>query len=453
LAKFTANLDDPKSRRRIYAGIASVLYILGLLMLVLRVRYGYSDRRFDFANSDGKFYYAYVAAAFVDGDLSPQIAYRHWEYKPADTAHLDAFGRPVNIYPVGVSLTIIPSFAVAHVASLAVHGITKSNLFLPDGYSLLYQLFNFAWMTYLAWATFVMLDKLMVRYFKLTGPAILLAILGAWIGTQYVYHQLRFPLMSVIAGPFWATALVYLAAAAVEEIEESRMVTRRWAGMVFCLAMAFVCRNTNAIFALFVVWPFWLLIRAGLLGKLIRQAPLLLAACIPIFLQMCVWKYQFNHFLAVSYGSEARFYWAHPAFWQIMFSVRTGMFLWAPVWALGTLGALMYVRGGYRGSWIVGTYLLAFLVLWYVNSSYWAWPFSNYPNRGFLEMIGLPALGLGLLLHETRKSLTQRRLVLGILAAGTLFTLAMGLAYDTRRVRRYGDEVNQMGPIGARWAR
>jgi hypothetical protein len=453
LAKFTANLDDPKLRRRIYAGIAAFLYVIGLLMLVLRVRYGYSDRRFDFANSDGKFYYAYVAGAFVDGDLSARIAYRRWDYNPPDSDHLDAFGRPLNQYPIGVSLTLIPSFVVAHAASLAMHGLTKSALFLPDGYSLPYQLINFAWMTYLVWATFLMLDRLMAQCFKLTGFAIMLAILGAWIGTQYVYHQVRFPLMSVIAGPFWATALVYVAAAAVGEIEKSRVVTWRWPAMVFCLAMAFVCRNTNAIFGLFVVYPFWVLIRAGLLGKLLRQAPLMLAGCIPILLQMCVWKYQFNHFLAVSYGLDARFYWLHPAFWQIMFSARAGMFVWVPVWALGTLGALICLRRGYGGAWIIRTYLLAFLILWYVNSSYWAWPFSNYPNRGFLELIGLPALGLGILIRDTSKSLAQRRLVLGILAAGTLFTLVMSVAYDTRHVRRYGDEVNDMGPIGARWAR
>jgi hypothetical protein len=457
LTQFITSLENPGTRRRTYTWIAIALYFIGLAMLVMRVRYGHADRRLDFANSDGKFYYAYIAAAFVNGNLSPDIALQHWDYKPDPhdpRVRYDAFGRFRNIYPIGVSLTILPSFTAAHVASVALHGLTKSRWFVPDGYSVLYQLFNFAWVTFLAWATFVMLDGLMARYFRLSGFVIMLAILGAWLGTQYVYHQLRFPLMSVITAPFWVTSLICLAARTIDEVEVSRIVSWRWAGMAFCLAMAFVCRNTNAIFGLFCVYPFFVLLRAGLIGEFIRKSPLLLFSCIPIFLQMCVWKYQFNHFLTFSYGNDARFYWTHPAFWQIMFSVRAGMLLWVPVWTLGTIGASIYVwKGRYRGSWIIYTYLLAFMILWYVNSSYWAWPFSNYPNRGFLELIGLPALGLGILIQESWKSVTQRRLVLGILVAGTLFTVAMSFAYDSRRIRRYGDEVNAMGPIGARWAR
>ena len=452
MANLVAKLDDPHMRRCIYAGIAVFLYVVGLAMLLLRARYGYSDRRLDFANSDGKYYYAYIASAFIAGNLSPDTMEEHWGYHPTPTEDRDAFGRLKNIYPIGVSLSIIPSFTAAHVASLAIHAVTKSQWFVPDGYSVLYQLFNFAWVMFLSWATFVMLDSLMVRYFRLGGFAITLAILGAWIGTQYVYHELRFPLMSVITGPFWTIGMIYLAATAIEEVEVSRIVSWRWAGMVFCFAMAFDCRNTNAILVLFFIYPFFVVAKNGLLGEFIRKSPLLLLGCIPVFLQMCVWKYQFNHFLAKSYGAEARFTGASRVLADHVFS-GAGMFLWVPVWTLGTVGALLYVSRGYRGSWIIYTYLLTFVILWYVNSSYWAWPFSNYPNRGFLEMIGLPALGLGVLIHETRQSLTQRRLVLGLLTAGTIFTLIMGLAYDTRRVRRYGDEVNAMGPIGARWAR
>jgi len=241
-------------------------------------------------------------------------------------------------------------------------------------------------------------------------------------------------------------------AKAVDRLEESRQVSWHWAGIVFCFAMAFVCRNTNVIFATFLIYPFYLLIRAGLLPRLLARTPLLLLGCVPVLLQMYVWKYHSGHFISNSYGREAQFYWLHPAFWQIMFSLRAGMFVWVPVWTLGTVGAILYLRGT-RGSWMLGCYLASFLIIWYVNSAYWAWPFSNYPNRGFLELIGLPAIGLGLLIQHTEQALARRRLVLGLLVLGTLFTIAMGLAYDARRVPRYGDVVNAMGPWGARWAR
>jgi hypothetical protein len=446
------DLEDSNARRRIYGWVAVALFFIGLGMMAIKARHGYRDRRFDFACSDGKYYYAYIASAVVDGNLDSAILLHHWGYADDASTPRDARGNLRNIYPIGVSLTVVPSVLLAHITSLAVHGVTKSAWFAPDGYSTFYQLFNFAWINYLAFATFVMLDSLMARYFKLKGTAITLAILASWVGTQYVYHELRFPLMSVVIAPFWATALIYLAAKAIDRLEESRVVSWHWAGMVFCFAMAVICRNTNVMLATFFIYPFYQLIRAGLIPKLLARTPLLLLGCAPVLLQMCMWKYQSGHFINNSYGATAQFYWLHPAFWQIMFSLRAGMFVWVPVWTLGTIGAIIYLRGS-RGSWMLVCYLASFLIIWYVNSAYWAWPFSNYPNRGFVELIGLPAIGLGLLIQHTERSLARRRLVLGLVVLSSLVTIAMGLAYDTRRVPRYGDVVNAMGPYGARWAR
>lgn len=454
LDEVVRRMSDPRARTRLYACLAAAFYLMAILLMIAKVRFGYSDRKFDFAPADGKLYYAYIVAAMTDGSIDSTIAQRHWDYRfdPAST-DFDSEGHLHNVYPIGVSLTVAPSFLVAHVLTKIAYAVTGSSIFLPNGYTILYQLLNLGWVMLASWATFVMLDRLMVRHFGLSGVAIAIGVLGAWIGTQYTYHMLRFPLMSVVFGPFWATGLVYCAAGAVEKIRRSSEVGWHWAGMSFCFAMAFECRNTDIVWSLFGLYPLYLLVRHGLVGKLAKQIPWMALSLLPIVLQMLVWHAQSGHYLTVSYGRAAQFYWMHPAFWQIMFSARAGLLLWCPVWTMGTVGAIVFVRSSPRSTWILGLYLLTFLIIWYVNSAYWAWPFSNYPNRAFVEWIGLPTIGLALLFHHGWSARSRRQWLIALLLAGICATWLMSFAYDTRRVRRYGDEVNAMGPIGARYAR
>lgn len=454
LARFAEKMGDAKARMRLYALCAAGLYVIALMLMAVKVRHGINDRVFDFAPADGKFYYVYIVSAVTEGSLDPGPAFRHWHYAPDPKAGVDIKGRPRNVYPIGVSLAIAPPFLVAHLLSKIAYAVTGNAHFVPDGYSILYQLLNLAWLMLASWATFVLLDRLMVRFFGLRGVAIAIGVLGAYIGTQYTYHLLRFPLMSVVFAPFFATGLVYCAATAADKIRRTREVGWHWTGMAICFAMVFECRNTNVIWSLFGLVPLFLVIREGLLLQLLKkQFPWMLLCLFPIVLQMLVWHNQFGHYLTASYGDTAQFYWTHPAFWQEMFSLRAGMLVWCPVWTMGMVGAIIYLRSRPSSAWIVGCYLLTFLIIWYVNSSYWAWPFSNYPNRGFVEWIGLPTLGLSLLFHHNWQARSRTQWLVALLLAGVCITWLLSAAYDTRHVRRYGDEVNAMGPIGAQYAR
>ena len=260
LSRFAEKMSDSKVRIRIYTCCAVGLYLMAMLLMFVKVRHGVSDRKFDFAPSDGKFYYVYITAATTEGSLNPKVV-RHWNYKRDPKSQFDKNGQILNVYPIGVSLSVAPSFFVAHVLSKIVYGVTKSDWFTPDGYSALYQILNLAWVIFASWATFVLLDRIMIRYFRLSGAATILGVLGAWIGTQYTYHLLRFPLMSHVFGPFWATAFVYCAVVAADKIKRFSEVDWHWAGMSLCIAMAFECRNTNLIWSLFALYPLYLVVR------------------------------------------------------------------------------------------------------------------------------------------------------------------------------------------------
>ncbi len=454
LDRFAVKMSDPKSRMRLYALCAAGLYLIAILVMMVKVRYGVSDRRFDFAPSDGKSYYVYVVSIVTEGSLDPEVGFRHWGYEHDSKTSYDSRGRILNIYPIGVSLSVSPSFIVAHLLSKIVYAVTRSHWFAPDGYTIIYQLLNLAWVMFASWATFVLLDRIMARHFKLSGAAIAIGVMGAWIGTQYTYHLLRFPLMSLVFGPFWATAFVYCCVEATDKIRRYKEVSWYWAGMALSIAMTFECRNTNLIWSLFGLYPLYLAVRQGLLPRLIsRQLPWMVLCLFPIVLQMLVWHNQFGHYIAVSYGSTATFYWTHPAFWQEMVSLRAGLLVWVPVWTMGLIGLIWYARSRPGSGWIVGFYLLTFLIIWYVNSAYWAWPLGNYPNRGFAEWVGMVAIGLALIFQHAWQSRFRTTVLLALVVAFTCGTWLAGAAYDARKVRRYGDEVLAMGPIGARYAR
>jgi hypothetical protein len=180
-------------------------------------------------------------------------------------------------------------------------------------------------------------------------------------------------------------------------------------------------------------------------------------ALIPLVLQMLTWRILFGHYIAYSYGGKTfgtkgpeRFYWTDPMLWQSLFSLRAGVFLWCPVFALGVLGAAaMYLRRDVPGAWILGCYVLAFLLLWYLNSAWWCWPFSSYPGRGYLEMIGLPVLGIALLFEHTAVNLPQRRMLLAALLLCLVCTEVLEVGYDLSLVPRYADDLILMGPDAA----
>ncbi len=113
------------------------------------------------------------------------------------------------------------------------------------------------------------------------------------------------------------------------------------------------------------------------------------------------------------------------------------------------IGEIVYARRRPEGSWIIGAYLLTFLAIWYINSAWWCWAFTNYPNRGFVEWIGLPTLGLALIFHYGWHRALRTQLLIGVLLAGVGVTWLMSAAYDSRHVRRFGDELILMGPAGA----
>src|SRR5262249_52191399 len=145
------NLNDATARRRLYALIAMLLFCISLMLGVVKWRFSHKEPKLDFATADGKFYYLFIASGVVDGDFDFTNQLRQqW---PLENYALTPTGYVLDKYPIGMSLTLLPSFLPAHGLSLVIHKLTGSRFFEPNGYTALYQLFNLAWVFVLCWAT------------------------------------------------------------------------------------------------------------------------------------------------------------------------------------------------------------------------------------------------------------------------------------------------------------
>jgi hypothetical protein len=93
-----------------------------------------------------------------------------------------------------------------------------------------------------------------------------------------------------------------------------------------------------------------------------------------------------------------------------LFHSRHGLFYWSPLLLLSMAGSVAGLRRSGAPDPLLRGYLGAFLLLWYVNSAWYAWWFGeSFGARAFLELAGLFVLGLGLAYDAARVSIVAAR--------------------------------------------
>lgn len=373
-----------------------VLYVLvGCLLGVLAVLSVSFKKDFNFVVSDGRFYYVYLPSLVVDGDLDFTNQVReHWDgdYHPPLEQHRTPRGRVANKYPVGLALTLAPSFLAAHAIAHACHALTGAGWCLPNGYTLPYQLLNLLWLLTLAVASMRCVDRLLTEAFRVDPRWIALAVVTFWLGSPLFYYTFREPFMVHAAGTFWVSAALLLVWRLRVGLSAGQLPAGRLFLLTFTTAMALVCRPTNAFLASALLYLFVCVVRAGQLGQLLKQGPALVLGLVPVSVQMMTWYALYGRPVVYSYGAE-RFDWAHPAGWQTLFSSRHGLFFWSPLLLAAAGGFVWRLRR--RPHPLQSVLLAAFLGLWYCNSCWSCWWFGDaFGGRAFLELAALWVLGL-----------------------------------------------------------
>ncbi len=394
-----AAFHERAHRLRFYVAVAAGFFVLGLAGAA---RHG---SELNLVHSDGRGYYVYLPSVVVDGDLdfSNQVR-EHYQtgFRPLFSKDEET-GLVWNKFPIGVALSLLPAFLLAHAASLAAFAVAGSPFVAPHGYSLLYQCLCFAAILGYAVATLAIVDRWLTERFRVEGPAVALASAAFWIGTGYSFYSFYNAFMCHLVSAFWVAASADLVRGLHERLDVPGWPGRRLPALAFTLAMAVTCRPSNLFVAPLVAWLLLECARRRRLGPLARALPLALPALFPIGLQVLTWRALTGHSLVDPYKYEGFTRWANPCLVQTLFSSRHGLFWWSPLLLLSAWGIARRVRAERGADPFLTGWLLSFLVLWYANSSWYAWWFGEaFGARAFLELGPLFVMGLAFAYQEAR---------------------------------------------------
>jgi hypothetical protein len=438
-AGFAARISARRTRVLIYVAMTLALLAVGWTTRLLAAHH--LHKPVDFVIDDAEGYYVYLPALVIHGDLDfhKEILHRQSSSHPTDNkAFFRSDGSSMDRWPIGVALTISPAFLFAHALSTVVFSHTLNWRYQADGYTIIYQACCATWATALGLITMLCADDL-IKARGFSDRCTVAGILTYVLGTNFVYYMIREPLMAHMASTAWLLIAIWCA----DRIARTG-ASLRTLGMLgaFAVGMAAVCRLTNVV----IVAPIaiLLLIRLRQQGRtieIINALPWLAVALVPMLAQALVWRALNGGILAhnvqtIGYRPEEGFLWTRPQWWRTLISSRHGLFFWSPLLLFSIWGLVIDYRR--RHDPLIVAWLIAALMLWYLNSAWFYWSFGDsFGARSFLELAGFFMLGTTAAYHWLAN---QRRIARWAIGSAILlccgYSWVMMALYITQRIPR-----------------
>ena len=339
---------------------------------------------------DGYGYYAYLPAVFVDHDFSMKtpLAYR-WTvvanhpppYNWTGIAMYQETGKPLDKYTSGTALLQMPFF-------LAAQAVAR--VFGMPPYSIPYQAANvLSGLAYFA-AAIYLLFGILLRFFPATTS--LLSLSAIVFGTNVFHFVTWGGSYSHVYSFFLLTVLLRLAYQ-YRTSNNAQGAALHCLGMGATLGLIVLTRVPNIIVGAI---PLALVgekyYKARCLSTLLLDASGGIAAFMLLFgLQLLYWHAVTGHYFVNSYQAEG-FNWAHPEIINFLFSIKKGLFVWAPIIIIAIPGLVLLVSSD-PVLWITVWFVLVLEV--YICSSWWSWWFgAPFGSRPFVDMMPLICLAL-----------------------------------------------------------
>ena len=361
-------------------------------------------------------YYAYLPATFIYGDVTLKFL----DHPPRDFVNDNKFwydtmddGSRVIRTSMGLSILYSPFFFIAH-------GLAPYFNQLPEGFSSIYQLFlAFSSLFYVLMGLMI-LKRILRRFYSERASTITLLLVA--LGTNLFFYTVHEGPMSHSYNFALLTLFLYLVIKWYEEPSFKRSVLL---GFVYGL-IVLVSPSNVLVGILFLGW--------GVVGKgairerlflLLKQYKMLLAMVLFFILpwvpQMIYWKTVTGSVFYYSYvSSGTSFYLNAPHIIDLLFSFRSGWYLYTPVMLAATLGLFFLKRKCRAGLWPISILLLLQI---YLLSCWWSLRNGDsFGLRSFVDIYGLMALPLAALVET---SLRSKRIVTISTAAVLGFFLYM----------------------------
>lgn len=361
-------------------------------------------------SGDGVGYYDQLPSLFIHHDLHrkdaqegsrPEISDRIEKYD----FYVDVNDHKVNKYPCGTALLELPFFLTAYFTT-ELEGTPEDGYQTPFHRAVLYSAFFYLFLT-------LLLLKRTLREFHIDKWTIVL-LQGLLVFGTGVTHYASFDA---------SYSHVYSLFAITGFFAFTRSYFRHQKIHYFLIASTFfgivlLLRQANGLVLFFT--PFLAGSPKALsegIRKLFQKPFGILSGILIVFaifsIQSSVWFLQTGSFLLYSYKGEG-FDFADPAFYGVLFSYRTGLFLYTPLLllAIGGIVWLLLKRELYMGL----TWLFYFTLITYIFSSWWAWSFGcSFGHRAYVDHYTAFFIPIGLLLNGTKPALRGPLILLAML--------------------------------------
>lgn len=172
------------------------------------------------------------------------------------------------------------------------------------------------------------------------------------------------------------------------------------------LGLVFLLRNPNIIVvaALPILAGSWITFLSGLQHLWSNKKTLIIGAIICVLIatiQLITWYLQTGSFIVYSYQGEG-FNFLKPHFIEILFSYQKGLFIYTPVLFFSMITVLYLFFSGFR--FIALNWILFFLLLTYLFSSWWAWHYgASFGMRVYIDFFVFLFLPLALFFNASLK--------------------------------------------------
>lgn len=387
-----------------FPNLIIITIAIASLVFFLSIKWVHNEWRYNIA-SDGKGYYVYLPAAFIYHDFTFQFTEKtEQQYNPGSiqppVAQLPN-GQKLNKYFAGEAILLMPFFLMAHLLSYLFH-------FPPDGYSFIYAAMVSLAAAFYALAGLYMLSRLL-QLFAISEHIIAFILLLVFGGSTLLHYTWMEPSMSHVYSFFAINSFMALAADYFKHQQKGKLYL-----LFITLGIIGLLRPVNVliVFSLPFIWLMLNLKNSVLL--FIKQSitnvflGVFLLMSI-VFIQLILYNLQIGQWWIWAYTNEG-FNFAHPHFFDIIFSFRKGWLIYTPMALVSILLALYIWRNNLI---LLGSFIMPLAIILYVASSWYDWAYgASYGCRPMTEFIGFAIIPLAIGLQKASKPITRSGIIL-----------------------------------------
>ena len=360
--------------------------------------------------ADGIGYYDYLPATFIYHDLyrlntevnsntSNRVAKLKGIYVKTENGSL------VNKYAVGTALLQMPFF-------LAVYLTEQAQPETQAGYTLPYQKSVFYAALFYLFLSLIFLHLLLETY-AISSWVIFISQLLLVLATSLTHYANVEASFSHVYSLFAITAFLYFARQFFILREANLFL---WSSFFFGLILILRPVNILILAALPFIAGSFENIKEGLIYLYRRYAIAGMGVCIVLlfgaFLSL-IWYVQCEQFILNTYNNEEGFYFLNPQIWNILFSYKKGLFIYAPILFIAFFTLIIWFKK--KQYFTLLTWLGFFIFLTYILSSWWSWFYGcSYGLRAYIDFYALFFIPIAILVQSSTNWLRLGIIVFGL---------------------------------------